>query len=181
MSDMKNTSSPTKTSAPQTAPAKKALVAGKKVPAFRLSSTDGTVVSSKSLLGTPYVLYFYPKDMTSGCTTEAREFSALAKKFSKAGVAVFGVSPDDLKSHMKFIEKEGITFPLLADTDHKVAEKFGVWVEKKLYGRTYMGILRSTFAVNREGVLTDVYLNVTPEGHAVCVLADLSPKKSRQK
>jgi thioredoxin-dependent peroxiredoxin len=168
---MKTTSSQKSLDLKKTPPTK-GLIPGKKVPAFRLLSTAGGEVSSRSLLGTSYVLYFYPKDMTSGCTVEAHEFSSLAKKFAKEGVSLFGVSPDDIKSHMKFIEKEKISFPLLSDLEHKVAEKFGIWVEKKLYGRSYMGIERSTFVVNTEGVITGVYRNVKPEGHAVCVLSD---------
>jgi peroxiredoxin Q/BCP len=152
----------------------KDLSVGKKVPTFAMRSTDGDVVTAKGLLGHRYVLYFYPKDMTSGCTVEAHEFSAIAEKFGKKDVLVFGVSPDDLKSHHKFIEKEGITFPLLEDAGHKVADAFGVWVKKSMYGRSYMGIERSTFVVGKTGKIEQVYRKVSPEGHAVCVLGDLA-------
>jgi peroxiredoxin Q/BCP len=119
------------------------------------------------------VLYFYPKDMTSGCTTEAHEFSELVKTFASKKVFVFGVSPDSIESHKKFIEKDEITFSLLADVGHKVAEAYGVWVEKSMYGRAYMGIERSTFVIGTDGKLEQVYRKVNPEGHAVCVLNDI--------
>ncbi len=148
------------------------LKVGSKMPLFTLHSSNGGSISSKSLLGTRYVLYFYPKDQTPGCTVEAHEFSAVAKKFAKSGVQVFGVSPDDMESHHKFIKKEGITFPLLSDTDHKLALKLGSWVEKSMYGRKYMGINRSTFVVGIDGKIEAIYRDVKPEGHAVCVLGD---------
>ncbi len=151
----------------------KELAVGSSVPAFTLPSTDGDVVTMKGLIGHRYVLYFYPKDMTSGCTVEAHEFSAIAEKFAKKDVLVFGVSPDDIASHHKFIKKDGITFPLLSDVGHKVAQAFGVWVSKSMYGRSYMGIERSTFVVGKTGKIEQIYRKVSPEGHAVCVLGDL--------
>ena len=120
------------------------------------------------------VLYFYPKDMTAGCTVEAHEFSVVAKEFRKQGTIVFGVSPDSIASHHKFIKKDKITFPLLSDEGHKVAEAYGVWVKKSMYGREYMGIERATFVIGKDGRLEQVYRKVSPEGHAVCVLADVS-------
>lgn len=149
------------------------LAIGKKVPIFSLVSSNGGVVSNKSLLGSRYVLYFYPKDMTSGCTVEAYEFTAFSKKFREAGVQIFGVSPDSIESHLQFIVKDGITFPLLADAGHKAALAFGVWVEKSMYGKKYMGINRSTFVIDAMGNIEAIYANVKPEGHAVCVLGDL--------
>ena len=143
---------------------------GGKMPAFSLASSAGGMVSSKSLLGTRYVLYFYPKDMTGGCTIEAHEFTALAKKFTKNGVQVFGVSPDSIEGHLKFIKKDGITFLLLADEGHVLAEKLGSWVEKSMYGRKYMGINRSTFVVGADGKIEAIYRDVKAEGHATCVL-----------
>lgn len=149
------------------------LKVGDKVPAFSLPSTDGIIVSSTTLLGSRYVLYFYPKDMTSGCTVEAHEFTDLGKKFASKGIRVYGVSPDGIESHKKFIEKDGITFPLLADEEKKAANAFGVWGEKSMYGRKYMGIFRTTFVVEDDGTILAIYRNVKPEGHALCVLEDL--------
>ena len=152
---------------------KKGLSVGRVAPAFSLLSTDGGKVSLKELFGQRVVLYFYPKDMTSGCTVEAHEFSAVAKEFKKKGTLVFGVSPDSIESHEKFIAKDGITFPLLADVDHKVAEKYGVWGERSMYGKKYMGIERSTFVIGTDGKLEAIYRKVSPEGHAACVLEGL--------
>ncbi len=150
-----------------------ALLIGQAVPEFTLPSSSGDIVSSASLLGTRYVLYFYPKDQTPGCTTEAHEFSVVTEKFEKTGVKLFGVSPDSIESHLKFIKNESITFPLLSDDGHEVAEKFGVWVEKSMYGKKYMGINRSTFVIDADGEIETVYRDVRPEGHAVCVLGGL--------
>ncbi len=150
------------------------LVAGTRAPLFTLMSSDGTKVTLSALKGKRVVLYFYPKDMTSGCTVEAREFSAIAEGFAAHDTLVFGISPDSIESHEKFIMKEGITFPLLSDPDHAVAEKYGVWVEKSMYGKKYMGIERSTFVIDPQGKLSGVYRKVKPEGHAECVLSDLS-------
>lgn len=149
------------------------LAVGQKVPAFAMESSDGRMISSAALDGVRYVLYFYPKDQTPGCTTEAHEFSALAKKFAESGVQVFGVSPDSIASHLKFIKKDSITFPLLSDDEHMVAEKFGIWVEKSMYGKKYMGINRSTFVVGVDGKIEAVYRDVKPEGHATCVFEDI--------
>jgi peroxiredoxin Q/BCP len=147
-----------------------------RAPSFSLPSTDGASVSLASLSGERFVLYFYPKDMTPGCTVEAHEFSALAAQFQKKGIRVFGISPDSIDSHKKFIAKESITFPLLSDVGHVVSEKFGVWVEKSMYGKKYMGIERTTFVVDKEGKIEHVYHKVKPDGHAVCVLEDMSKK-----
>lgn len=149
------------------------LSIGMSAPTFSLPSTEGKEISSESLLGSRYVLYFYPKDMSSGCTTQAHEFTTLAEKFFAAGVQLFGISPDSIESHHKFIIKDSITFPLLSDQDHKVGLAFGVWVEKSMYGKKYMGINRSTFVIGTTGNIEITYLNVTPEGHAGCVLEDL--------
>ena len=151
-----------------------ALKVGAKAPQFTMASTDGGTISLKELSGSRIVLYFYPKDMTGGCTIEAHEFSAIAKQFRKQGTIVFGVSPDSIESHHKFIKKDKITFPLLSDEGHKVAEASGVWIKKSMYGREYMGIERSTFVIGKDGQLEQVYRKVSPEGHAVCVLTDVS-------
>lgn len=166
-----------KTTAKKSVAKKGKIAVGSKMPSFSLASSAGGVVTSAKLLGSRYVLYFYPKDMTGGCTIEAHEFTALAKKFAKQGVQVFGVSPDSIESHHKFIKKDGITYPLLSDVGHKLAEKLGSWVEKSLYGKKYMGINRSTFVVDANGVIEAIYRDVKPEGHAVCVLEDLAEQK----
>jgi len=149
------------------------LEQGMPAPDFTLPSTEGEEVTLSELKGKRVVLYFYPKDMTSGCTVEAKEFSALAEKFTGKEIMLYGVSPDSIESHHKFIAKEHITFPLLADEDHKTAEAYGVWIEKSMYGKKYMGIDRSTFVIGPDGKLEAVYTKVKPEGHAVCVLEDL--------
>ena len=150
------------------------LRVGGKAPQFIMATTEGGTISLKELLGSRVVLYFYPKDMTEGCTVEAHEFSVVAKEFRKQGTIVFGVSPDSIASHHKFIKKDKITFPLLSDEGHKVAEAYGVWIKKSMYGREYMGIERATFVVGKDGRLEQVYRMVSPSGHAVCVLADVS-------
>lgn len=172
-----------KTTKKAVAPAKKKslgtsreLRVGSIAPSFSLPSTLGGMITLSEFRGKRVVLYFYPKDMTSGCTVEAHEFSELAKTFASKKVFVFGVSPDSIESHKKFIEKDTITFPLLADVGHKAAEAYGVWVEKSMYGRSYMGIERSTFVIGTDGKLEQVYRKVSPEGHAVCVLEDLGKK-----
>lgn len=146
---------------------------GEFAPDFTLPSSDGSMVTLSALRGKPVVLYFYPKDMTPGCTTEAHEFSELAKKFQKKDVLVFGVSADSLAQHKKFIEKEGITFPLLSDEEKEMLIAYGVWVEKSMYGKKYMGIERTTFIIDAEGKFEKIYRKVNPEGHAVCVLEDV--------
>jgi thioredoxin-dependent peroxiredoxin len=146
---------------------------GALAPDFTLPSSDGSEVTLSTLRGKKVVLYFYPKDMTPGCTTEAHEFSAIAKKFQKAGTLVFGVSADSIVRHKKFIEKEGITFPLLSDEGKEMLTSYGVWKEKSMYGRKYMGIERSTFVIDEEGKFVKIYHKVKPEGHAVCVLEDM--------
>ena len=149
------------------------LKVGANAPQFTMPSTEGGTISLKELLGSRVVLYFYPKDMTPGCTVEAHEFSAIAKQFRKQGTMVFGVSPDSIESHHKFIKKDKIAFPLLSDEGHKVAEAYGVWIKKSMYGREYMGIERATFVIGKDGRLEQVYRKVSPEGHAVCVLTDM--------
>ncbi len=146
---------------------------GQAAPDFQLTADDGSIVTLSGLRGKKVVLYFYPKDDTPGCTTEACSFRDNLSMLTSKGAVVLGVSPQDIKSHARFKEKYNLTFPLLADTDHTVAEKYGVWGRKKMAGREYMGILRTTFVVDETGKVKKVFTNVKPEGHAVEVLQAL--------
>jgi peroxiredoxin Q/BCP len=147
---------------------------GQPAPDFKLASTDDKEVSLNDFKGKQaVVLYFYPKDDTPGCTTEACSFRDLKSLFNQNGAEILGVSPDSVKSHKKFREKFHLTFPLLADADHAVAEQYGVWQQKKFMGREYMGIARTTFVVDKEGTIKAVFPNVKVEGHADKVLEAL--------
>ena len=146
------------------------LEAGQPAPAFSLEADDGSTVSLADLAGRSAVLYFYPKDDTTGCTAEACEFRDLQPDYEAAGARVIGVSPDPVTSHVRFRDKHGLPFTLLSDPDHAAAEAYGVWVEKSMYGKTYMGVERSTFVIGPDGVLTDVLYKVKPKGHAASVL-----------
>jgi peroxiredoxin Q/BCP len=139
---------------------------GKKAPAFKVQDDAGETVSLASLKGEWVVLFFYPKDMTSGCTVEACEFRDALPRFKKMKAKVFGVSPDSVKSHQKFREKEGLTYPLLSDPEHTMLEAYGVWVEKSMYGRKYMGVERTTVLIDPAGTIAQVFTKVTPAGHA---------------
>jgi len=143
---------------------------GDKVPRFELKDADGRTVKSSDFRGRKHALYFYPKDFTPGCTTEADEFSKDYSKFKKAGIEVIGISPDDVGSHRRFCDKMGIRFPLLADTEKEVSKAFGVWGLKKFMGREYMGVARSTFLVDEKGRIFKVFHRVKPAGHAKEVL-----------
>ncbi len=142
-----------------------------KMPAFSLPGSDGRTWSAKDLKGEAYVLYFYPKDSTPGCTTEACGFRDNLARLTLRGVRLFGVSPDSLKSHATFIAKQDLNFPLLADADHVLADKLGVWIEKSMYGRKYMGIDRSTFLVGADGTILQEWRGVKVPGHVDEVLA----------
>jgi peroxiredoxin Q/BCP len=140
---------------------------GSAAPGFALPATGGQTIKLADFRGKSIVvLFFYPKDMTSGCTKEACGFRDAHAELKKAGVTVLGISPDPVKQHDKFIEKHGLNFPLLADEDHKVAEAYGVWREKTLYGREYMGIVRTTFVIDKQGKFAHVFENVKADGHA---------------
>ena len=144
---------------------------GKKAPAFALPSQTGDKIRLSSFKGAPVVLYFYPKDNTPGCTVEAREFRDAFRHFRKAGAEIIGISPDSVESHCKFIEKQGLNFTLLADTEHVAADRYGVWVEKNMYGRKFWGIRRATFLIDAAGRIDTVWPKVKPKGHAQEVLA----------
>jgi len=146
------------------------LTEGDDVPDFSLKDANGKLIKKSDLKGKKYVVYFYPKDFTPGCTTEAAEFSQDYKKFKNAGIEIFGISPDDEESHKKFGEKMKVPFILLADTQTEVAKKFGVWGKKQFMGREYMGVNRSTFLVNEKGKIFRVFEKVKPAGHAQEVL-----------
>jgi peroxiredoxin Q/BCP len=147
-------------------------IEGKKAPEFMLAGSDRRTHSLKAHAGKAVVLYFYPKDDTPGCTVEACEFGGANAKMQKAGAVILGVSPDGLKAHEKFIKKFELPFTLLADEDHAVCEKYGVWVEKSMYGKTYMGVQRATFLI-KDGVVKKAWPKVKPEGHAAEVLEAL--------
>jgi peroxiredoxin Q/BCP len=144
---------------------------GSKAPAFSLAASGGRTVDSKALKGKPYILYFYPKADTSGCTKEAQAFQASLAKFHKKGVEVIGVSRDPLKALDKFAEKYGLEFPLASDEAGGLTEAYGVWVEKSMYGKKYMGIERSTFLVGADGKVAKAWAKVKVDGHAEDVLS----------
>ncbi|MBV9571891.1 MAG: peroxiredoxin [Alphaproteobacteria bacterium] len=146
-----------------------ALAVGDKAPDFSIATTQGEA-SSKSLKGKAYVLYFYPRDDTPGCTKEAIAFSALLDEFAKQGVKILGISKDSVQSHEKFVRKFSLGFPLGSDPETVVAQQFGVWMEKKLYGRVYMGMDRATFLVDGRGFIRKIWRKVKVPGHAEAVL-----------
>jgi thioredoxin-dependent peroxiredoxin len=146
------------------------LAAGDPAPSFALASDAGETVRLEDLRGGTVVLYFYPKDDTSGCTVEACEFRDRSGDYDAKGARVIGVSPDPVASHVKFRDKHDLGFTLLSDPDHEVAEAYGVWVEKRMYGRTYMGVERSTFVIGPDGTIQQALYGVRPKGHAAQVL-----------
>ena len=149
------------------------LEEGTKAPAFTLADDNGNKVKLADLKGSPVVLYFYPADDTPGCTKEACAFRDQQAELKKLGAKVLGVSPDDVASHGKFRDKFKLNFPLLADPDHAVAEKFGAWREKNMYGKKRMGIARSTFLIDGTGVIRKVWRAVKVDGHDAKVLEAL--------
>jgi len=146
---------------------------GTPAPDFELASDEGSTVKLSDLRGKPVVLYFYPKDDTPGCTAQACGIRDAWNEFEQRGAVVLGVSPDPESSHVKFKEKYGLPFTLLADTDHEVADEYGVWVEKNYAGKTYWGNERSTFVIDPEGNVASVMRNVKPDSHTADVLAAL--------
>ena len=143
---------------------------GKKPPAFNLSSSDGNKVKLADLAGKIAVIYFYPRDNTSGCTLEAQDFTRLAPDFAKAGVKVVGLSRDPMKKHDKFIAKYDLAVPLIADEDGKISDAFGTWVEKSMYGRKYMGMERATYLIGADGKVLKAWRKVKVSKHAEEVL-----------
>lgn len=144
---------------------------GDKAPSFAMATGTGDTVKLAALKGNPVVLFFYPKDDTSGCTLEAKDFSRLAPEFRKAGAELIGVSPDSVESHQKFSRKHDLAVQLAADPDKAVANAYGVWAEKSMYGRKYMGIERSTFLIGKDGRIARSWRKVKVPGHAEEVLA----------
>ncbi len=146
------------------------LKVGDKAPAFKGETADGPIKLA-DLKGAPFVLYFYPKDDTPGCTKEACSFRDNLPRFKRAGAQIFGVSKDDLKSHAKFAEKYELPFTLISDVDGSICESFGVWVEKSMYGKKYMGIERTTYLIDQAGIIREIWSKVKVDGHAEEVLA----------
>lgn len=148
------------------------LEQGHPFPDFELADQNGHIHTLDSLKGSPTIVYFYPKDDTSGCTVEACGFRDALPQFS--GAKVLGVSPDDVASHKQFAEKYGLNFPLLADPERALIEPVGVWAQKSMYGKSYMGVERTTFLLDAQGIVHTVWRKVSPEGHAAKVFAALS-------
>jgi peroxiredoxin Q/BCP len=151
--------------------------AGKKAPDFTAPTDVDDALKLSSLRGRPVVLFFYPKDDTSGCTVEACSFRDTLPRFDGLDAVILGVSPDSVKSHKKFKEKFKLPYRLVADTDHAIAEKYGVWGEKSMYGRKYWGILRTTFVIDKDGKIAKVFEKVKPENHAADVAAAVESLK----
>lgn len=149
------------------------LKVGQKAPAFTTTDQDGKKISLKDFKGKTVVLYFYPKDLTSGCTAQACDFRDNLGAFKKKGAVVLGVSKDDEKMHTKFIAKHDLNFPLLADTDGTLCEAYGVWKEKSMYGRKYMGIERTTFVIGPDGKIQEIFAKVKVNGHVAEVLGQI--------
>ena len=150
---------------------------GSKAPSFSLESDSGQKVSLKDFQGKTVILYFYPKDLTPGCTQEAGDFRDSFARLQKGGAVVLGVSKDSAESHRKFVAKHQLPFPLLSDIDGKVCEAYGVWKEKSLYGRKYMGIERSTFVISPQGKIKKIFPKVKVKGHVDEVLQELAASK----
>ena len=146
------------------------LEAGQKAPDFSLQADDGSTVSLPDLAGQTVALYFYPKDDTTGCTAQACEFRDMRAAYDAAGIRVIGESPATVKSHVRFRDKYELPFTLLSDPDHEAAEAYGVWVEKSMYGKTYMGVERSTFIINPDTTVGQALYKVKPKGHAASLL-----------
>ncbi|MEK5233292.1 thioredoxin-dependent thiol peroxidase [Lysinibacillus sp. FSL K6-0232] len=154
------------------------VIEGQKAPDFSLINEKGELVHLADFIGQYVILYFYPKDMTPGCTTEACDFRDKFEDFSQLNAVILGVSPDDANKHTKFIDKHKLPFSLLVDEDHKVAEAYGVWVLKKMYGREFMGVERSTFLIDPEGKLEKAWRKVRVKNHIEEVYAYLAEQEA---
>lgn len=150
------------------------VVVGEKAPNFILETDEGKQVTLEDYRGKKVVLYFYPKDGTPGCTTEALEFKEISNEFAKEGAVILGISKDSVKSHQKFKEKYQLPFALLSDPEATVMNVYGVWKEKSLYGKKFMGTERTTFLIDEKGIVRKIYAKVKPEGHAQTCLLDLT-------
>ncbi len=162
----------------QTAPSTPAPTAGEPAPAFALPDDHGVLHDLAERRGEWTIVYFYPEDDTPGCTTEACQFRDLAPSFDAQGAAVWGISPDEAASHARFRDKFGLPFTLLSDPDHAVASRYGAWALKKNYGREYMGIVRSTFLVDPDGVVARAWPRVKADGHPAAVLEALADART---
>lgn len=151
----------------------KSTLEGKKAPAIKLSDDQGQILSLKDFIGSYVLVYFYPKDSTPGCTTEACSFKDHMNQLKKLGVQVLGISCDSVASHQKFKEKYKLNFPLLADVEKEVAQSYGVWVEKSMYGKKYMGIQRDSFLIDPKGLIIKHYVKVKPAEHVANVISDV--------
>ncbi len=149
------------------------LVEGQKAPHFTGKNQDGKTISLDDYSGKKVVLYFYPKDNTSGCTAQAINLNENLEEFVNKGFAVLGVSPDSEASHRKFIDKHGLRFDLIADTEKEILQKYGVWAEKKMYGKTYMGVVRTTFIIDEKGVIEKIIEKVNTSEHASQIFTGL--------
>jgi thioredoxin-dependent peroxiredoxin len=152
---------------------------GRPAPDFTLADQTGKKVTLSKLKGSPVVLYFYPKDDTPGCTKEACNFRDAFADYKKAGAAILGVSPDDPESHARFAQKFSLPFTLLADPDHAVCEAYGVWKEKNMYGKKYMGVERTTVVIDPKGIVRKVFPKVKVDGHSALVLEAVKESKER--
>lgn len=157
------------------------LNAGDKVPDVTVNDQDGNAINLRHLKGKKVVLYFYPKDQTPGCTTQACNLRDNYQLLLKHGYSIFGISTDSEKSHQKFIKKENLPFPLLSDPDRKMHDAFGTWIEKSMYGRKYMGTSRSTFVINEEGIIEEVIEKADPKNHAAEILGTDRDNKDLKK
>ena len=151
----------------------KELAIGDKVPEFAMPNQKGEIIKLENLIGKWSVIYFYPRDDTPGCTIEAKEFSELSSKFEENGASIYGVSPDTEAKHCKFIEKHGLKVELLADTENTMLADYGVWQEKQMYGKTYMGVVRTTYLVDPDRNIAEAWTKVKAKGHAEAVLERL--------
>jgi thioredoxin-dependent peroxiredoxin len=154
------------------------LQIGTKAPDFSLPAVGGDTVSLAQFAGRKLVLFFYPKDNTEGCTLEARDFSRLKADFEKQGAVVIGMSPDSVKKHENFTKKHDLTVPLAADEDMAILSAYGVWQEKSMYGRTYMGVVRTTFLIGEDGTILNIWPKVKVAGHADAVLEAVKAAKA---